>query len=82
LSEFYQLHRILSAADVLTLGCILNRNLTEDEVQFQDEGGLLLPPTIEQKVSSTGKFTEHNHDENLFWPLTRIRQKVSGPQAG
>jgi hypothetical protein len=27
-------------------------------MQFQDEGGLLLPPTIEQKVSSTGTFTE------------------------
>jgi len=40
------------------LGDRLNKQLNEDEVQFQDEGGLLLPPTIEQKVSSTGTLTE------------------------
>lgn len=26
-------------------------------MQFQDEGGLLLPPSIEQKISSTGMST-------------------------
>jgi hypothetical protein len=29
-------------------------------MKFQDEGGLLLPPTIEQKVSSTGTLTDSN----------------------
>jgi uncharacterized protein YdeI (BOF family) len=69
--------------DVLTLGGRLNRKLKEDEVQFQDEGGLLLPPTIEQKISSTGTITEQNTDATFFFCLlTCIRQKVSGPQAG
>ena len=29
-------------------------NALEKDMKFQDEGGLLLPPSIEQKVSSTG----------------------------
>ncbi|KAM0712206.1 hypothetical protein Q7P37_011300 [Cladosporium fusiforme] len=33
----------------------LNNALEANEMQLQDEGGLLLPPSIEQKISSTGK---------------------------
>jgi hypothetical protein len=29
-------------------------NAPEKDMKFQDEGGLLLPPSIEQKISSTG----------------------------
>ena len=29
-------------------------NALEKDMKFQDEGGLLLPPSIEQKISSTG----------------------------
>jgi hypothetical protein len=58
LSEFYLSCRLVDSGSLLTLGGRLNRKLGEDEMQFQDEGGLLLPPTIEQKVSSTGTFTD------------------------
>jgi hypothetical protein len=44
--------------DVLTLGR-LNHAL-ESDMKFQDEGGLLLPPSIEQKISSTGMSTRMN----------------------
>jgi len=55
---FCYLHHLVGVGSVLMLGDRLNKQLNEDEVQFQDEGGLLLPPTIEQKVSSTGTLTE------------------------
>lgn len=32
----------------------LNNALEANDMKFQDEGGLLLPPSIEQKISSTG----------------------------
>lgn len=32
----------------------LNNALKANDMKFQDEGGLLLPPSIEQKISSTG----------------------------
>jgi len=32
-------------------------NALEKDMKFQDEGGLLLPPSIEQKISSTGTTT-------------------------
>ena len=36
----------------LTFGRL--NNALEKDMKFQDEGGLLLPPSIEQKISSTG----------------------------
>lgn len=57
-SKFCHLHRFVGVGSVLMLGGRLNKQLNEDEMKFQDEGGLLLPPTIEQRVSSTGTLTE------------------------
>lgn len=58
LSECRQQQQLASTENALTLSGRLNRKLKEDEVQFQDEGGLLLPPTIEQKISSTGMLND------------------------
>jgi hypothetical protein len=58
LSELPQLRYLFAIGKVLTVDGRLNMKLTEDEMRFQDEGGLLLPPTIEQKVSSTGTLTQ------------------------
>jgi hypothetical protein len=60
LSEFRLLHHHFNYGIVLILFGRLNRKLEEKDMRFQDEGGLLLPPTIEQKVSSTGMLIEHD----------------------
>jgi len=57
---------MVDTCNVLILSVRLNKQLNEDEMEFQDEGGLLLPPTIEQKVSSTGTLAEHNSSANFF----------------
>jgi hypothetical protein len=60
LSEFRLLDLHFDYEIVLILVGRLNRKLEEKDMRFQDEGGLLLPPTIEQKVSSTGMLIEHD----------------------
>jgi hypothetical protein len=47
-------------------------NALEKDMKFQDEGGLLLPPSIEQKISSTGISTRR------FSKLTRIADVTEG----
>jgi hypothetical protein len=59
-SSAFRVVRLINSRSLLTLDGRLNRKLKEEEMQFQDEGGLLLPPTIQQKVSSTGMLTEYN----------------------
>jgi hypothetical protein len=59
-SEYCLSCRLADSGFLLTLAGRLNRQLNEEEMRFQDEGGLLLPPTIEQKVSSTGTPTDYN----------------------
>jgi hypothetical protein len=60
LSEFCLSCLLVDSKSLLTLDGRLNRKLKEEEMQFQDEGGLLLPPTIEQKVPSTGMLTDYS----------------------
>jgi hypothetical protein len=51
-SEFLNLFVLRLSWAALTFGRL--NNSLEKDMKFQDEGGLLLPPSIEQKISSTG----------------------------
>jgi hypothetical protein len=46
--------------DVIVLTFARLNHALESDMKFQDEGGLLLPPSIEQKISSTGISTMTN----------------------
>jgi hypothetical protein len=51
-SEFLNPFVLRLSWAALTFGRL--NNALEKDMKFQDEGGLLLPPSIEQKISSTG----------------------------
>jgi hypothetical protein len=62
-SEFLNTSVLRLSWAALTFGRL--NNALEKDMKFQDEGGLLLPPSIEQKISSTGISTGESQEMNV-----------------